>query len=67
MAAARKSQDDTETTIAPAPVAPFGWNLVGEDGRRILRYQTREACLELAGRIAGTTGETCKTVPAEIT
>lgn len=34
------------------------YDLIGEDGRRILRWHSEEACKELQGRLDATTGET---------
>jgi len=48
------------------PAAPYGWDLVGEDGRRILRWESRSACEALAASITSRTAETLEIVPATI-
>lgn len=51
---------------APAePVeARFGWDVVGEDGRRIGRWLSHAAAEDLAGRVAAA-GEKVKLAPSD--
>lgn len=46
--------------------APFGWNVVGEDGRRIARSLPKSDAQAEAARIAAITGETISVVAAEV-
>ena len=45
--------------------APFGWDLVGDDGRRIVRFQPKDECRVTAARILDLTGEETRVVPSE--
>lgn len=49
-----------------APKAPYGWDVVGEDGRRIARSLPRSEAQAEAHRITSITGETLEVVAAEL-
>lgn len=45
--------------------APFGWDVVGEDDRRIFRGLSEQEANQQAHRISSVTGEDLKVVAAE--
>ena len=62
--AAQKELERRASGEAPADDEPAAdsFELVGEDGRRILRWHSQQACKELQARITATTGEETKVV-----
>jgi hypothetical protein len=48
-----------------ADEAPYGWSVIGEDGRRIDRWLSITAAQELVRRIAANTDETVTLEPSE--
>ena len=53
------------TAEAELAAAPYGWDVVGEDGRRIDRWQTKADAQTTAARVADATGEKVKLVPSK--
>lgn len=52
----------------PAPVAPeaapFGYDLIGKGGRKVVSNQSSDACKELRQGIYAETGELCELHPS---
>lgn len=59
-----RKNDGSVSEPAADQDAPFGWDVVGEDGRRIARWLGRGEAVELAHRISSETGETIQVAPA---
>lgn len=65
-AAAAEGTATTEAAQVDAPVTetPPVFDLVGEDGRRLCRSWSRDACKELQARVSAQTAEKTRIVPA---
>lgn len=62
-----RSVAESRGLVEPEQVeAPYGYDVLGEDGRRVFRsLPFRDAKIE-ADRVSGVTGETLRIVPSEI-
>lgn len=58
--------DSAVVESGPEPDAPFGWDVVGDDDRRIARWQSRTDADEIARRITAATEETITVVPSTV-
>jgi hypothetical protein len=62
---ADKTDSKTDAVAAERAKAPFGYDLVGEDGRRIHHGIPYTEAVDERGRIASATGEKLEITPTE--